>query len=182
MKNKLAMVVMLAAISCAMGFAASAHAAASARDIAALQKAKLIYIGTVRKDGNQSNAVPVWFVVDKDNRVLIQTGPQSWKAKRIRRGSPALIWIGNSTGPAFVGTAEITTDPAATAQIETDMPRKYMLARMGFSRPTQAKFDAGKICAIRITPARDLPDGFKSQPGMPAPGLAAASAAAPKAQ
>jgi hypothetical protein len=154
-----------------------AQAAASPRDIAALHKAKLIYIATVRKDGNQSKAVPVWFILDKDNRLLIQTGPQSWKAKRIRRGSPALIWIGTSTGPAFIGTAEITTDPAALAQIESDIPRKYLLARVGFSRPTQAKFDSGKICAIRITAARDLPDGFVSQPATPAPALAAPVAA-----
>ena len=182
MKKKFALVLMLGAIFCTIGFAPNARAAASARDIAAWQKAKLIYIATVRKDGNQSNAVPVWFVVDKDNRLLIQTGPQSWKAKRIRRGSPALIWIGSSSGPAFIGTAEITTDPAATSQIESDVPRKYLLARVGFSRPTQAKFDAGTICAIRITPARDLPEGFGSQPGTPAPALAAAPAASPKAQ
>jgi hypothetical protein len=182
MKKKFGVAVIFAAILCTMGFAANAHAATSARDIAALQKAKLIYIATVRKDGNQSTAVPVWFVVDKDNRVLIQTGPQSWKAKRIRRGSPALIWIGNSAGPAFIGTAEITTDSAVTAQIESDIPRKYLLARVGFSRPTQAKFDAGTICAIRITPARDLPEGFESKPGTPAPTLAAAPVASPKAQ
>jgi len=182
MKKKFALAVVLAAIICTIGFAPNARAAASARDIAAWQNAKLIYIATVRKDGNQSNAVPVWFVVDKDNRLLIQTGPQSWKAKRIRRGSPALIWIGSSSGPAFIGAAEITTDPAATSQIESDVPRKYLLARVGFSRPTQAKFDAGTICAIRITPARDLPEGFGSQPGTPAPALAAAPAASPKAQ
>lgn len=183
--RKFAIVMVLAAIFLALNFVTAARAAASARDAAALASAKLIYIATVRKDGNQSKAVPVWFVADKDNRVLIQTGPQSWKAKRIRRGSPALIWIGSRTGPAFIGTAEITTDPAALGQIESDMPRKYLLARVGFSRPTQAKFDSGKICAIRVTPMRDLPEGFTSQPGTPAPALASsapAAATAPKSQ
>ncbi|HVA78269.1 MAG TPA: pyridoxamine 5'-phosphate oxidase family protein [Candidatus Binataceae bacterium] len=182
--RRFAIVAMLAVTLFAMKFG-NARAAASARDIAALQNAKLIYIATVRKDGNQSTAVPVWFILDKDNRLLIQTGPQSWKAKRIRRGSPALVWIGTSTGPAFIASAEITTDPAALAQIESDIPRKYLLARVGFSRPTQTKFDSGKICAIRITPARDLPDGFVSQPATPAPALAASARAAvavPKAQ
>lgn len=186
MKKRFVMAAMLAVLFCAMGFAGNAGAAASARDIAALQKSKLIYIATVRKDGNQSTAVPVWFVLDKDNRVLIQTGPKSWKAKRIRRGSPALIWIGNSAGPAFIATAEITADPAALAQIESDVPRKYLLARIGFSRPTQARFDSGTICAIQITPVRDLPEGFASAPGTPAPTLASAPAAvsapSPKAQ
>ncbi|HUY28724.1 MAG TPA: pyridoxamine 5'-phosphate oxidase family protein [Candidatus Binataceae bacterium] len=176
-RRGLAMLAVLAAAICIAG-ASGARAETSARDVAALTRAKLIYIATVRKDGNQSTAVPVWFILDKDNRLLIQTGPQSWKAKRIRRGSPALVWIGNSAGPAFIGRAEITTDPAALAQIESDIPRKYLLARVGFSRPTQAKFDAGKICAIRIAPMRDLPDGFTSQPGTRAPALKAANSAA----
>ncbi|HVA80423.1 MAG TPA: pyridoxamine 5'-phosphate oxidase family protein [Candidatus Binataceae bacterium] len=158
--------------------ARGARAQTSARDVAALTRAKLIYIATVRTDGNQSTAVPVWFILDQDNRVLIQTGPHSWKAKRIRRGSPALVWIGNRAGPAFIGKAEITTDPAALAQIESGIPRKYLLARVGFSRPTQAKFAAGKICAIRIVPTRDLPAGFTSRPGTRAPALAAAAPAA----
>ncbi len=173
-------VVMLATVLFAV--VRDARAAASARDIAALQKAKLIYIATVRKDGNQSKAVPVWFVLDKDNRLLIQTGPKTWKAKRIRRGSPALIWIGTSTGPAFIGKAEITTDPAVVAQIESDIPKKYLLARVGFSRPTQEKFASGKICAIRITPERDLPDGYLSHPSSPAPTLAVAAVPASKSR
>ena len=42
--------------------AATAFAAASPRDVDALAKATYIYIATVRKDGNQSKAVPVWFI------------------------------------------------------------------------------------------------------------------------
>jgi len=40
--------------------------------------------------------------------------------------------------------------------------------------PSQAKFDSGKGIAIKITPVRDLPDGFASQPATPAPALGAA--------
>src|SRR6266700_2881972 len=60
----------------------------SKRDIDALAKAELIYVATIRKDGNQSTAAPVWFTVTPDHLVLINTGPDTWKAKRIRRGSP----------------------------------------------------------------------------------------------
>ncbi len=148
-----------------------ARAETSARDIAALKKSSLIYIATVRKDGNQSKPAPVWFITDKDNQVLIQTSPTSWKAKRIRRGSPAIIWIGKSDGPAFIGKAEIVTDDAVLNQIVEEYPRKYLLARVGFARPTMEKFSGGKICAIRITPERDLPDAFASAPGTPAPKL-----------
>jgi hypothetical protein len=145
------------------------RAETSPRDLAALKKASLIYVATVRKDGNQSKAAPVWFTITADNRILIETGPQTWKARRIRRGSPAIVWIGAADGPAFMGKAEIVSDPAEQTQIITDYPRKYLLARMGFARPSAAKFSSGKIVAIRITPLKDLPEGFSSDPGSPAP-------------
>src|SRR5450432_2345752 len=86
-------------------FAAGGEALSQAtpRDIDAFSKASLVYIATVRKDGNQSKAAPVWFTTTPDHVLLINTGPTSWKAKRIRRGSPAMVWIGSEDGPAFIG-------------------------------------------------------------------------------
>src|SRR5713226_5480958 len=80
-----------------------ALAAASARDIDALAGASYLYIATVRKDGNQSTAARVWFIATPDGRMLIDTNSDSWKAKRIARGSPVIVWIGSATGPAFIG-------------------------------------------------------------------------------
>lgn len=141
----------------------------SPRDLDALSNASLIYVATVRKDGNQSTAAPVWFTLAADHRVLIQTSPKTWKAKRIRRGSPAIVWIGAPDGPALVGTAEISRDPAVIRRIVDDFPSRYLAARLGFRKPTQESFDKGERIAIRITPARDLPRGFRSRPGTPAP-------------
>jgi uncharacterized membrane protein len=151
--------------------AAIANAATSPRDADALAKATYIYIATVRKDGNQSKAVPVWFITTAEQQVLIETSPTSWKAKRIKRGSPAMIWIGARTGPAFIGKAEIVTDAKLQDQVIEQYPKKYLLARIGFARPSRAKLDSGQIVVIRISPARDLPDGFQSAPGTPAPTL-----------
>jgi len=156
----------------------SAFCQASPRDLEALSQASLIYIATVRQGGNQSTAAPVWFTVTPDRMVLIQTAPTTWKAKRIRRGSPVIVWIGKRVGPAFIGKAEITEDPAIIQRIVEDYPKKYLIARLGLHRPTEDKFKAGEILAIRITPLRDLPEGFASQPGTPAPPLEAAHAAA----
>ena len=148
-----------------------ASAATSPRDAGALAKGTYIYIATVRKDGNQSKAVPVWFITTADNQVLIETSPTSWKAKRIKRGSPALVWIGARTGPAFIGKAEIVQDKTLQDQVIAEYPKKYLLARIGFARPSRAKVDSGQIVVIRIAPTRDLPDGFQSAPGTPAPAL-----------
>ena len=144
---------------------------ASARDLDALSKASVIYIATVRKDGNQSTPAPVWFTVTPDRMVLIQTGPTTWKAKRIRRGSPVIVWIGKQDGPAFIGKAEITKDPAVIHRIVEDFPQRYLVARLGFFKPSEDKFDQGQRVAIKITPIRDLPQGFSSKPGTPAPSI-----------
>jgi hypothetical protein len=66
---------------------------ASQRNLEALSRASRIYIATVRKDGNQSKPVPVWFTLTLDHSVLIQTGRSSWIARRVRRGSPVIVWI-----------------------------------------------------------------------------------------
>ena len=145
--------------------------ATSPRDVNALAKATYIYIATVRKDGNQSRAVPVWFITTADNQVLIETGPSSWKAKRIKRGSPALIWIGARNGPALIAKAEIVQDKTLQDQVIEQYPKKYLLARIGFARPSRAKLDSGQIIVIRISPARDLPADFASEPGTRAPTL-----------
>lgn len=144
--------------------------ATSARDSAELAKSTYIYIATVRKDGNQSKAVPVWFITTSDNQVLIETGPGSWKAKRIKRGSPALVWIGSRTGPAFIGKAEIVQDKTLQDLVIEQYPKKYLLARVGFARPSRAKLDSGQTVVIKISQARDLP-GFISEPGTRAPTL-----------
>jgi general stress protein 26 len=143
----------------------------SQRDLDALSKASVIYVATVRKDGNQSKAAPVWFTVTPDRLVLIQTAPTTWKAIRIRRGSPVVVWIGKRNGPAFIGKAEITKDSAIIDRIVEDYPRKYLMARLGFHRPTPKSFTDGERVAIRIVAVRDLPEGFRSQPGTPAPNL-----------
>jgi hypothetical protein len=158
--------------------AISVLAQASQRDLDALRRARFVYIATLRKDGTQSKAAPVWFTLAPDHAVLIQSAPASWSAKRIRRGSPVIVWIGRRNGPAFIGTAQITDDGAVLSRIVEDYPRRYLLARLGFQRPTREKFDRGRIVAIRIAPVRDLPDGFASRPGKPAPSVDTAPACA----
>lgn len=158
----------LVTLAASVGLAISAT---SQRDTTALAKSTYIYIATVRKDGNQSKAVPVWFIATSNNLVLIETGPGSWKAKRIKRGSPALVWIGSRTGPAFIGNAEIVQDKSLQDSVIEQYPEKYLLARIGFARPSRAKLDSGQIVVIRISPTRDLPAGFASEPGTRAPSL-----------
>jgi hypothetical protein len=148
-----------------------ANAAASGRDIEALSTASYIYIATVRKDRNQSRAAPVWFITNLRNEILIDTSPKSWKARRIKRGSPVIVWIGSRTGPAFIGKAERIDDKAVQDEMIEQIPNKYFLARIGLFAPKRDKFESGQIVTIRISPERDLPQGYSSHPGTPAPPL-----------
>jgi general stress protein 26 len=143
----------------------------------ALAKTDLIYIATVRADGTQSAAAPIWFTTTDAGEILIQTAPSTVKAKRIRAGSPALIWIGTDSGPALIGKAEVTDDKAVQQKILGDFRSRYLRNRLGLIGPNQAKFDDGRIVAIKITPVRALPDGFAPAPGKPAPKLEDAAAA-----
>jgi hypothetical protein len=161
--------IALIMIAIAMPIAPATAAPFSASNLEALSKSSYIYIATVRKDGNQSKAVPVWFVVSKGNHVLIETSPTSWKAKRIGRGSPAMVWIGEKDGPAFIGRAAIVKDTAMQDEVIEQYPKKYTLAWIGFAKPSRAKIDRGQIVVIEIEAMRELPQGFQSQPGTPAP-------------
>jgi phosphatidylglycerophosphate synthase len=147
------------------------HGEVSRRNPDALSGASRIYVATVRKDGNQSKPVPLWFTLTPDRSLLIQTGRRSWIARRVGRGSPVILWIDKRDGAAIIGNAEISRDPELTKQIVKDYPRKYLLARLGIHRPRQERFDSGEILAIEITPIRDLPNGFAAKPGTPAPGI-----------
>jgi len=159
------------AIAVLAAAAAEVRAEFTKRDAEALAKTTRIFVATVRKDGNQSRAAEVWFTSTSDGAVLIQTPASTWKARRIGRGSPAIVWIGDDDGPAFIGKAEITKDPAAIQTILDDFRQRYLLNRVGGVGPSREKFNSGSIVAIKITPVRDLPDSFVSEPGKPAPKL-----------
>jgi hypothetical protein len=79
----------------------------------------------------------------------------------------------NGGCPAFIGKAEITNDDAVVSRILTDFHSKYWQNRVLGVGPSRAGFDSGERIAIRITPTRDLPDGFTSAPSTKAPPLEA---------
>ena len=54
-------------------------------------------------------------------------------------------------------------------QILDDFRQKYFENREMGVGPSRARFDSGDRVAIKITPVRDLPDGFSSNPGTPPP-------------
>jgi PPOX class probable F420-dependent enzyme len=132
-----------------LGIAAGAQFAPDVRQ--ALANAKNLYVATKRTDGTTSTVSPVWFMVD-DDAVYFTTVPTSYKAKRIARGSPVLVWVGSEQGPHFVGRGEILRDPALAERMATVYDEKYWISWFGFFRPRAQRVREGKTVIVRVTP------------------------------
>jgi PPOX class probable F420-dependent enzyme len=117
----------------------------------ALATAKNLYVATKRKDGSTSKASPIWFMAD-DDAVYFTTTPTSYKAKRIAKGSPVLVWVGSEQGPHFVGKAEIVRDPAVAEKMAPAYDQKYWISWLGFFRPRADRVRDGKTLIVRVTP------------------------------
>jgi len=117
----------------------------------ALRTSKQIYVATRRADGSVSKVVPVWFMFDGD-AVYFSTAPTSYKARRIKRGSPLLVWVGSATGPHFVGQAELSTDPELAARMAPVYSQKYWIAWLGLFRPDPERVRAGKTVLVKVRP------------------------------
>ena len=136
--------IALAAVGGASGFAPSVTEG--------LRTADYIYVATQRKDGSASKVVPVWFMFDGE-AIYFTTGPASYKVRRIRRGSPLLVWVGRADGPHFTGRAEVLQDPELAARMAPVYSQKYWIAWLGLFRPNPARVRAGKTVIIKVTPA-----------------------------
>jgi general stress protein 26 len=122
----------------------------------ALETAKLIYVATQRKSGERSEAAPVWFIYE-DGAIYTTTSPDSWKAKRIARGSPLYIWVGNESGPFLIGHAERITDPAVVEHMGEKYSDKYWIAMLGLFRPRASRVSEGKTIAYKVALSEGTP-------------------------
>ena len=132
--------------------AAAVNAAGFSADVVdALRSSKEIYVATKRADGSQSKVVPVWFMFDGE-AIYFATGPKSYKARRIRHGSPLLVWVGSATGPHFVGKATLEKDPELAARMAPVYSKKYWIAWFGLFRPDPERVRSGKTVLVKVVP------------------------------
>ena len=146
------MAVVMTMCAALIVLAASVAIAAFAPDVTdALRTSKEIYVATRRADGSTSKVVPVWFMFDGE-AVYFATAPSSHKAKRIKKGSPLLVWVGRPDGPHFVGKAELSTDPELAARMAPVYSKKYWIAWLGLFRPNPDRVRSGKTVLVKISP------------------------------
>ena len=138
---------------CMRAIVAAGSAASFAPNVEeALKTSKNLYVATKRKDGTQSKKAPIWFMYD-GTAIYFTTVPDSFKAKRIAKGSPVYVSVGAEDGPSFVGKGEVLRDPAVAEKMAPVYNQKYWIAWMGLVRPRPDRVRDGKTVIVRVTPA-----------------------------
>ena len=91
---------------------------------AELAKAQYILLTTFTKDG-RPKPTPIWAAVDKD-RLLVITGGESWKVKRIRNTPRVTLATlgGRPTSDAVEGTAAVL-DKSQTGAVYDAIGSRY---------------------------------------------------------
>lgn len=147
MRRALSSIVLVVAILSSTPLAARADLPEATKK--ALTESDLIYTATERQDGSRSSAAPIWFWFDGTD-VYTTTSPESYKAKRLARGSPLYIWVGEEDGPFLIGEAERIDDPAIVAKMGQAYSDKYWIAWVGFFRPRPDRVREGETIAYRV--------------------------------
>ena len=99
--------------------------------LAGLAKERHISLTTFKRDGRTAST-PVWVVSDDGRRLLVWTGADTWKVKRIRRDPRVRVAAsdarGRVRGESIDATARLL-GPDAGAIVEPLLRRKYGLVK-----------------------------------------------------
>ena len=94
---------------------------------AALAGERYVSLTTFKRDGSTAST-PVWVVSDDGKRLLVWTGADTWKVKRIRRDPSVRVTPsdgrGRVRGESLDGTARLL-GPDAAAIVEPLLRKKY---------------------------------------------------------
>ena len=85
---------------------------------------RYISLTTFKRDGT-AVSTPVWVVTDNGRRLLVWSGANTWKVRRLRREPRVLVAPasirGRERGPRVAGRARVVPDPGVQALLR----RKY---------------------------------------------------------
>ncbi len=122
-------------------------------------RGKYVSLTSFKRDGT-GVATPVWFVAE-DGRLLVQTGGESFKVRRIRRNPHVTVApcgaSGRTSGPAVSATAEILPD-ADVEHVRGLVSHKYRIDRMLIMpiywavQRLRGRTRSGSEVALAITP------------------------------
>jgi uncharacterized protein len=117
--------------------AVAARAGATASGFDALRGHKYALLVTYRRSG-EPVATPVWFGLDGDSRVYINSDAEAAKVKRLRVDPRVLIGPcdarGKPRGPLAPGTGRVLEQPGEHAHAEAVLRSSYGLGRRLYER------------------------------------------------
>jgi hypothetical protein len=126
----------------------------------ALGRSRYLSLTTFRRDGT-AVSTPVWVVADNDQTLLVWTGANTWKVKRIRSRArvevAACDFRGRQIGPRASGVAAIRED---TERVLRLLARKYrwqlyVLRAWGHLTRTLARRPPSRSVVIEIVLVSD---------------------------
>ena len=99
--------------------------------VGSLAGEKYISLTTFKRDGTPV-ATPVWVVSDDGRRLLVWTGPRTWKVRRLRRNPRVLVaasdFRGSVRGESYAGIGRLLDVPQGSL-VEPLLNCKYGLTR-----------------------------------------------------
>ena len=128
--------------------------------LADLAEQRYVSLTTFRKDGTPVST-PVWVAGDEGGRLLVWTGANTWKVKRIRRDHHVRVasctGFGKVRGDAIDAHAEIVSDSDLVRELEQ---RKY-----GWERRFVVALNATVRWIRRRPPAESVTLVISEEPG-----------------
>jgi len=99
--------------------------------VGALADEKYISLTTFKQDGTPV-ATPVWVVSDDGQRLLVWTGPRTWKVKRLHRNPRVIVtasdFRGRTRGESYEGVGRLLDIPQGSL-VEPLLNQKYGITR-----------------------------------------------------
>ena len=126
-----------------------------ASTFAEIAKARYILLTTFTKDG-RPKPTPIWAAPDGDGRLLVITGADSWKVKRIRHTPRVTLAAcdlrGNPKSAAVDATANIL-DKSETDHVRRAIGKRYGLVGNVFNFFSGLRGGAERSVGLELKPA-----------------------------
>jgi PPOX class probable F420-dependent enzyme len=129
--------------------------------IGTLATQRYISLTTFKRDGTPVST-PVWVVSDNGRRLLVWSGANTWKVRRIRRDPRVLVapssFRGTERGKRVAAVARVVADPG----IDRLLRHKYGWQKRAldlFNRGAQGEWATIEIVVAREPDSTSVPEG-----------------------
>jgi PPOX class probable F420-dependent enzyme len=120
--------------------------------LADLARERYIFVTTFRSDGSEAST-PVWVVSDEPHRLLVATGADTWKVRRIKRNAHVRVAGCSARGKVHGETLE----GKARLVDEEELVRRLQYEKYGFQKRI---IEGSYRLYLRLTGKEREPEAF----------------------